>query len=84
VVEVDRRLLARGGLAVAGAEGARAGWVAAVLDRHRIPDGFPFVVDDNGTMAGCRRLNGYLLDAAAGMRRSCASGCHTSSRAPSR
>ncbi len=59
VVEVDRRLLARGGLAVAGVEGVSAGWVAAVLDRHRIPDGFPFVIDDDGTAGGCGRLNRY-------------------------
>lgn len=63
VVEVGRRLLARGELTVPGAEVVTSGWVAAVLERHRIPDGFPCVVDDDGTMAGCRRLNGYLLDA---------------------
>lgn len=63
VVEVDRRLLTRGELVVPGAGAVTSGWVAAVLDRHRVPDGFPFVVDDDGTMRGCRRLNGYLLDA---------------------
>jgi len=56
-------MLARGGLSVPGAIGVSAGWVTAVLDRHRIPNGFPFVIDDDGTTTGCDRLNRYLLDA---------------------
>lgn len=56
-------MLARGGLSVPGAVGVNAEWVTAVLDRHRIPDGFPFVIDDDGTTSGCDRLNRYLLDA---------------------
>jgi hypothetical protein len=86
VVEGDRRLLARGDLAVPGAEVVTSGWVAAVLDRHRIPDGFPFVVDDDGTMCGCRRLNGSTATCwmrgsrtrstwAACAVTTCASGC---------
>jgi integrase len=40
-------------------------WSAVVqtLDRHGIPDGLPFVVDDDGSLAGCDRLNTYLLTA---------------------
>ncbi|KUG55498.1 hypothetical protein AVL61_05025 [Kocuria rosea subsp. polaris] len=34
-----------------------------VLDRHGLPDGYPFVLDDDGTADGCRYLNRYLLEA---------------------
>lgn len=63
IVEVDRRTLRRGAVHLPGAESLTSEWVTGVLDRHRIPDGFPLVIDDDGTLAGCRRLNGYLLDA---------------------
>lgn len=63
IVEVDRRKLLRGDVRVPGAESVTAEWVAKVLDRHRIPDGFPLVIDDDGTLSGCRSLNQYLLDA---------------------
>lgn len=63
IVEVDRRKLLGGDVCVPGAESVTAGWVAMVLDRHRIPDGFPLVIDDDGTLSGCRGLNQYLLDA---------------------
>jgi site-specific recombinase XerD len=36
-----------------------------VFDAYDIPDGFPFVVDDDGTPVGCRYLNQYMLDAWA-------------------
>ncbi|WP_234810602.1 hypothetical protein [Mycolicibacterium fallax] len=33
------------------------------LDRQDIPDGLPFIVDDDGSLTGCDRLNTYLLTA---------------------
>jgi integrase len=35
--------------------------VVETLDRHDIPDGLPFIVDDDGSLTGCERLNTYLL-----------------------
>ncbi len=37
--------------------------VVATLDRHDIPDGLPFIIDDDGSLTGCDRLNTYLLTA---------------------
>lgn len=37
--------------------------VVETLDRHEIPEGLPFIVDDDGSLAGCDRLNTYLLTA---------------------
>lgn len=37
--------------------------VVDALDRHEVPDGFPFVVDDDGTVSACHSLNTYLLTA---------------------
>ncbi|RFZ19753.1 Tyrosine recombinase XerC [Mycobacterium marinum] len=37
--------------------------VVQTLDRHDIPDGLPFIVDDDGSLTGCDRLNTYLLTA---------------------
>jgi integrase len=37
--------------------------VVETLDRHEIPDGLPFIVDDDGSLTGCDRLNTYLLTA---------------------
>lgn len=34
-----------------------------VLDKYGLPDGYPFVLDDDGTADGCRYLNRYLLEA---------------------
>lgn len=34
-----------------------------VFDRYGLPDGYPFVLDDDGTADGCHHLNQYLLDA---------------------
>ncbi|TDK23691.1 integrase [Arthrobacter crusticola] len=34
-----------------------------MFDDRGLPDGFPFVVDDDGGVSGCRYLNQYLLDA---------------------
>lgn len=33
------------------------------LDRHDVPDGLPFIIDDDGSLSGCDRLNTYLLTA---------------------
>jgi hypothetical protein len=37
--------------------------VVGLLDRQSVPDGFPFVTDDDGGRRGCRFLNGYLIAA---------------------
>ncbi|STZ73025.1 site-specific recombinase XerD [Mycolicibacterium fortuitum] len=37
--------------------------VVETLDRHDVPDGLPFIVDDDGSLKGCHRLNTYLLTA---------------------
>ena len=37
--------------------------VVQALDRQDIPDGLPFIVDDDGSLTGCDRLNTYLLTA---------------------
>lgn len=37
--------------------------VVATLDRHDVPDGLPFIVDVDGSLNGCDRLNTYLLTA---------------------
>jgi hypothetical protein len=34
----------------------------AVFNERGLPDGFPFVVDDDGGLAGCRFLNQYLIE----------------------
>jgi integrase len=64
IVTVDRRAFAAAGPGpglVGG--GPLAADVICLLDRHGIPDGFPFVVDDDGGMRGCRFVNAYLLQA---------------------
>jgi hypothetical protein len=37
--------------------------VLKTLDRHDIPDGLPFIVDDDGSLTSYDRLNTYLLTA---------------------
>lgn len=37
--------------------------VVETLDRYDVPDGLPFIVDDDGSLTGCDRLNTYLLTA---------------------
>ena len=37
--------------------------IVETLDRHDISDGLPFIVDDDGSLTGCDRLNTYLLTA---------------------
>lgn len=34
--------------------------VVETLDRHDIPDGLPFIIDEDGSLTGCDRLNTYL------------------------
>lgn len=63
VVEVDRRLLLAEPLAFPTGEVVDTAAVAAVFDSLRLPDGFPFVVDDDGSPTGCAHLNRYLFDA---------------------
>lgn len=31
--------------------------VVETLDRHDVPDGLPFIVDDDGSLTGCDSLN---------------------------
>lgn len=37
--------------------------VVQTLDRHDVPDGLPFIMDDDRSLSGCDRLNTYLLTA---------------------
>ena len=37
--------------------------VREILDDFRIPDGFGFVTNDDGTLDGCERFNRYLVNA---------------------
>lgn len=46
-----------------GAESLQWSSIVETLDRHDIPDGLPFIVDDDGSLSGCDRLNTYLLTA---------------------
>jgi hypothetical protein len=68
VVRVERRLLGTDDVVAnlvergLDAEAARRDAVA-VLDRLRIPDGTPFVVDDQFGLAGVAHLNRYVIDA---------------------
>lgn len=48
VVEIDRQLAGRGLLSLPNGESVDPAWVTSVFDRLRLPDGFPFVVDDLG------------------------------------
>lgn len=64
IVVVQRR--AHAGEVLSPRDGAASlPWSAVVesLDRHDIPDGLPFIVDDDGSLTGCDRLNTYLLTA---------------------
>jgi hypothetical protein len=64
IVAIQRS--AHAGELLRGPEGAASLlWSSVVesLDRHDIPDGLPFIVDDDGSLTGCDRLNTYLLTA---------------------
>jgi len=64
IVTVDRRALVSAATLVPNqTRGMSPDFIVELLDRHAIPDGFPFVSDDDGTMRGCRFLNSYLIAA---------------------
>lgn len=65
VVTINRRALGSAPLVFPTGESLEPSWLVGVFDKVRLPDGFPFVVDDDGTVTGCRHLNQYLLDAQA-------------------
>jgi integrase len=64
IVVVQRSALA-GEVLYASDSAAPLLWSSVVvsLDRHDVPDGLPFIVDDDGSLNGCDRLNTYLLSA---------------------
>lgn len=63
IVLVDRHLLGQEGLPLPEGQAFDVSWVSNVFDDRGLPDGFPFVVDDDGGVDGCRYVNQYLLDA---------------------
>jgi integrase len=65
VYSIDRRRMLGGSLVLPGGESHDPADTVAVLDRLGLPDGFPFVLDDDGRADGCHYLNQYLLDAWA-------------------
>lgn len=65
IVVIDRRLLGTEPLPLADGQGFDPVRALAVFDERGLPDGFSFVVDDDGGVTGCRYLNQYLLDAHA-------------------
>lgn len=40
-----------------------AAWAIGVLDDQRVPDGLPFLLDDDFTVGNCARINTYLSEA---------------------
>lgn len=62
-VFIDRQLLGNEGLSLPEGQAFDVSRVRDVFDDRKLPDGFPFVVDDDGGVSGCRYLNQYLLDA---------------------
>lgn len=58
VFTVDRRVLAS---AANMRDAIRA---AEVFDEQRVPDGLPFLLDDDLTVGNCTRINIYLSEAA--------------------
>jgi integrase len=63
VHSIDRRKLAGDPLPFPTGEFHDPAETVAVFDRLGLPDGFPFVLDDDGRADGCHFLNQYLLDA---------------------
>ena len=47
-------------------DGAQFDWaeIVALLDQEDVPDGTPFLIDDDGNPDALRRVNAYLLEAA--------------------
>ncbi|PTT59481.1 hypothetical protein [Arthrobacter sp. HMWF013] len=62
-VFIDRHLLGVEGLPLLEGQAFDVSKAHEVFDERRLPDSFPFVVDDDGGVSGCRYLNQYLLDA---------------------
>ncbi|MGG5171248.1 tyrosine-type recombinase/integrase [Pseudarthrobacter sp. J1738] len=62
-VFINRQLLGNEGLSLPEGQAFAVSHVREVFDERTLPDGFPFVVDDDGGVSGCRYLNQYLLDA---------------------
>jgi integrase len=64
-VVIDRHLLGHEGLPLPEGQTFYVSRAHSAFDDRGLPDGFPFVVDDDGGVSGCRYLNQYLLDAHA-------------------
>ncbi|MCW2132714.1 tyrosine-type recombinase/integrase [Arthrobacter sp. VKM Ac-2550] len=62
-VVIDRHRLGIEGLSLPEGQAFDVSQACSVFDERGLPDGFPFVVDDDGGATGCRYLNQYLLDA---------------------
>lgn len=56
---VDRKSLQSSELHLPGGEAIQPVAVVAMLDRLGVPDGFPFVTDDDGSPLGCHSINSY-------------------------
>lgn len=65
IVVIDRRLLGDEPLPLPKGQRFDPVFALAVFDERGLPDGFPFAVDDDGGVSGCRYLNQYLIDAHA-------------------
>jgi integrase len=63
VHSIDRRKVSGDPLVFPTGEFHDPAATVAVFDRLGLPDGFPFVLDDDGRADGCHFLNQYLLDA---------------------
>jgi integrase len=60
---VDRKSLQSSELLLPNGDAIQPAGVVAVLDRLGVPDGFPFVTDDDGSPLGCLSINTYLFEA---------------------
>jgi integrase len=63
IMVIDRRKLGTKGLPLEQGQAFCVNQTLEILDRLHLPDGFPFILDDDGGTNGCRHLNQYLLDA---------------------
>ncbi len=62
-VIVDRSLLRDQSLELMDGCSLDLSEVVDLLDLFSVPDGFPFITNDDGTITGCEHLNQWLLDA---------------------
>lgn len=60
---LDRKPMLGSQILLPGATRLKPDSVIAILDRLGLPDGFPFVADDDGSIAGCSSINNYLYEA---------------------